>query len=199
MKIESNPFAKGFRDSSSHDSDDPFPSPFGYPSLPGGMPGLDPFCHMRPPFGGEDNNNLLAAAEKARMMMMYRAGPLMPPSLPPPSSMPGLPTSLPLSPELLARYSAMQASLGLYNPALLAAAIRNSSTPSSPSSLNSSLSSPRSPDLTSPRMHRFSPYVVPRSTNSPSNISPRTEDDQRTPSPGSSPPAMSRPAFPIFR
>merc|ERR1719422_2171521 len=133
------------------------------------------------------------------MMMMYStpSRPPMPPSLPAPPSLPSAP--FPLPSELLARYSAMQASLGLYNPALLAAAIRNSSSSSSPSSLNSSLSSPRSPDLTSPRMHRFSPYVVPRSTSSPSNISPQTEDDQRTPSPGSSPPAMSRPAFPIFR
>ena len=98
LKIESNPFAKGFRDSSSHESEDPYPGVYtSHQSLPGGMPGLDPFSHIRPPFGGpghgEDNNNLIAAAEKARMMMMYRAGaggPLLPPSLPPPASIPSL-------------------------------------------------------------------------------------------------------------
>ena len=138
----------------------------------------------------------MMAAEKARMMMMYPNRPML---SPPSNPLPSLPSSFPIPSELLARYSAMQASLGLYNPALLAAAIRNSSTSSSPSSLNSSLSSPRSPDLTSPRLHRFSPYVVPRSTNSPSSISPRAEEESSPPSPGSSPPAMTRPAFPIFR
>lgn len=203
LKIESNPFAKGFRDTGS-DLDDQHHagSPYGMPGLhnmshlPGGMPGIDPFTRIGQRLQSESNNNMMMAAEKARMMMMYPNRPLL---SPPSSSLPNLPTSFPIPSELLARYSAMQASLGLYNPALLAAAIRNSSSSSSPSSLNSSLSSPRSPDLTSPRLHRFSPYVVPRSTSSPSNISPRAEDDQRTPSPGSSPPAMSRPAFPIFR
>jgi len=215
LKIESNPFAKGFRDSSSHDSDEPFPAPFGHPALPGGMPGLDPFSHMRPPFGGEDNNNLLAAAEKARMMMMYRAGPLMPPSLPPPTSLPSLPASLPLSPELLARYSAMQASLGIYNPALLAAMVRTS-TPSSMSSSpflpNSlpSLSSPKSPSEAGPaKTQRFSPYVLPssRPAESPSRFSTLSDGEGRSPSPRSSPPTMIttssslsiRPPFPLYR
>lgn len=213
LKIESNPFAKGFRDSSSHDSDEPFPSPFGHPSLPGGMPGLDPFSHMRPPFGGEDNNNLLAAAEKARMMMMYRAGPLMPPSLPPPTSLPSLPTSLPLSPELLARYSAMQASLGLYNPALLAAMVRTS-TPSSMSSSpflpNSLPLSPKSPSEAGPaKTQRFSPYVLPtsRPAESPSRFSTLSDGEPRSPSPRSSPPVQItttsslpiRPPFPLYR
>ena len=203
LKIESNPFAKGFRDTSSDYDDQSYcGSPYGMPGmpsmshLPGGMPGMDPFSRIGQRLQSESNNNMMMAAEKARMMMMYPNRPLL---SPPSSSMPNLPTSFPLPSELLARYSAMQASLGLYNPALLAAAFRNSSSSSSPSSLNSSLSSPRSPDLTSPRTHRFSPYVVPRSTNSPSDISPQTEDDQRTPSPRSSPPALSRPAFPIFR
>ena len=159
LKIESNPFAKGFRDSAAADYDEPFtpslPGLAGMPPMPGGMPGPDPFSRMR--YQPEPNNNLMMAAEKARMMMLMS----------PPVSAPA-PAPLPLSPELLARYSALQASLqGLYSPALLAAALRTSSAPATPqlSSLNSSLSSPRSPELSSPRApassHRFSPYVVP--------------------------------------
>jgi len=205
LKIESNPFAKGFRDSSSHEGDDPFPGVYqSHPGLPGGMPGLDPFTQIRPPGfpggpvpPGEDNNNLLAAAEKARMMMMYRAGggggPLMPPSLPPPS--------LPLSPELLARYS-----LGLYNPALLAAMVRTStaSSPFLPTSLSSLPPlSPKSP--TEVKSPRFSPYVVPpsaasRPNESPSRLSNLSDGEAgRSPSPRSSPPPppTSRPPFPL--
>merc|ERR1712117_689546 len=162
LKIESNPFAKGFRDSAAADYDEqPFtPSlpPLGMPQMPGGMQGPDPFARMRYP---EPNNNLMMAAEKARMMqMMFPPGANVPVSTP--QSPPSLPYSLPLSPELLARYSAIQASLGLYNPAFLAAALRTSTAPTMPpSSLNSSLSSPRSPDLPSPptNPHRFSPYI----------------------------------------
>lgn len=208
LKIESNPFAKGFRDSSSQDGDDPFPGVYqSHPSLPGGMPGMDPFSHIRPPFPGhpEDNNNLLAAAEKARMMMMYRAGagpPLMPPALPPPS--------LPLSPELLARYS-----LGLYNPALLAAMVRTSSTgaaspltTSPPFLTAASLASlptlsPKSPAESSAKSARFSPYVVPassRPSESPSRFSQLSDGEAgRSPSPRSSPPLpTSRPPFPLL-
>ena len=208
LKIESNPFAKGFRDSSSHESEDPYPGVYtSHQSLPGGMPGLDPFSHIRPPFGGpghgEDNNNLIAAAEKARMMMMYRAGaggPLLPPSLPPPASIP----SLPLSPELLARFSAsaLQANLGLYNPALLAAMVRTSSAasaaPLSSPFLSTSLPalSPKSPDATNPvKSQRFSPYVLPttaRPSQSPSRFSTLSDGEAgRSPSPRSSPPSLS--------
>ena len=218
LKIESNPFAKGFRDTNSDIDDSPYgmpPGPPGHymsgmPQMPGGMPGCDPFSRLGQRLQAESNNNLmLAAAEKARMMMMSGyPGPTPPAPRPHPMiSPPSIPTSLPLPTELLARSSAVQASLGLYNPALLAAAIRNSST-SSPSSLNSSLSSPRSPELSSPRgsNHRFSPYIIPRGGDrdrvSPATVSPKMEDDdQRSPSPCSSPPtSLPRPpAFPIFR
>ena len=203
LKIESNPFAKGFRDSASADYDEPFsPSmpPMGFSGMPGGMPGPDPFGRLRLP---EPNNNLIMAAEKARMMMMFPPG--TPPQshhLPPVSSPPGLPYSLPLSPELLARYSAIQASLqGLYNPALLAAALRTSSTSGPPSSLNSSLSSPRSPELSSPTStHRYSPYMIPKHRHSPSPSSSPVDYKTRTPSPGiSPPPQFPSHAFPILR
>ena len=194
LKIESNPFAKGFRDSSSHDGDDPFPSPFGMTSLPGGMPGIDPFAQggLRPPFSAEDNNNL-----QARMMMMYRMGPGLPPSSPHP------PPPSPFPPELLARYSAMQASLqGLYNPALLAAALQRSSNPatSSPTTapfFTTSLPlSPKSPSESGKASQRFSPYVLP----SPRPLSTASDGEGRSPSPRSSPPApTSRPPFPLFR
>merc|ERR550532_2261567 len=196
LKIESNPFAKGFRDSAGSDYDDQSQGGYpGFPSLPGGMPGMDPFARLR--FPGEQNNNLMAAAEKARMMMMQPNPAFLPP---PPTSSPSLPYSLPLSPELLARYSAIQASLGLYNPAFLAAALRTSTASSMPpSSLNSSLSSPRSPDLPSPptNPHRFSPYILPRHSTPPE--SPRSPK-VRSPSPGiSPPPQFSSQAFPLLR
>ena len=198
LKIESNPFAKGFRDSAAADYDEqPFtPSlpPLGMPQMPGGMPGPDPFARMRYP---EPNNNLMMAAEKARMMMMFPpGGPSAPVSQP--QSPPSIPYSLPLSPELLARYSAIQASLqGLYNPALLAAALRTSSNP--PSSLNSSLSSPRSPEL-SPT-NRYSPYIIPKQRHSPSpSSSPVDHIKTRTPSPGiSPPPQFPSHSFPLLR
>ena len=190
LKIESNPFAKGFRDSAGSDYDDHSFSGGGgggFSHLPGGMPGFDPFSRLHYQPTPESNNNLIMAAEKARLMMMYpNSRPIMPPT-----STASYP--LPLSPELLARYSAIQASLGLYNPALLAAAIRNSAAPQSspiPSSLNSSLSSPRSPDLPSPKPHRFSPYIVPRSSDSPNPHSPLSED--RPVSPPLSFPQVSR-------
>ena len=204
LKIESNPFAKGFRDSASADYDEPYSSPsvhpMGFSPMPGGMPGPDPFGRLRLP---EPNNNLIMAAEKARMMMMFPPGtPPQSPHVPPVSSPPGLPYSLPLSPELLARYSAIQASLqGLYNPALLAAALRTSSTSGPPSSLNSSLSSPRSPELSSPTsIHRYSPYMIPKQRHSPSPSSSPVDYKTRTPSPGiSPPPQFPSQAFPILR
>merc|ERR1712012_1228055 len=105
----------GFRDSAGTDYDDQSQSGYpGFPTLPGGMPGMDPFARLR--FPGEQNNNLMAAAEKARMMMMQPNPAFLPA---PPTSSPSLPYSLPLSPELLARDSAIQASLGLYNPTFL--------------------------------------------------------------------------------
>ena len=201
LKIESNPFAKGFRDSSSQDSDEPFPTPFGAMScgLPGGMPGLDPFAQMRP-----DNNNLVEAAEKARLMMMYRtAGSFLPPPRPPSLA---LPPSLP--PDLLARYSAVQATLGLYNPSFLAAALRTSSAP--PPALLPATSQPP-PALVAKaggdgKPPRFSPYVVPASTasrnaESPSHFSTASDGEARSPSPRSSPPpppALGKP-FPLYR
>ena len=198
LKIESNPFAKGFRDSAAADYDEPFtpslPGLAGMPPMPGGMPGPDPFSRMR--YQPEPNNNLMMAAEKARMMMLMS----------PPVSAPAPPAPLPLSPELLARYSALQASLqGLYSPALLAAALRTSSAPATPqlSSLNSSLSSPRSPELspTSLASHRYSPYMVPKQRHSPSpSSSPSAPHTMRTPSPGiSPPPQFPSHAFPILR
>ena len=206
LKIESNPFAKGFRDSAAADYDEqPFtPSlpPLGMPQIPGGMPGPDPFGRMRYP---EPNNNLMMAAEKARMMMMFPPGGGMPPVSTPQPPVSSLPYSLPLSPELLARYSAIQASLqGLYNPALLAAALRTSSSSGSvpPSSLNSSLSSPRSPELSPTNSHhRYSPYMIPKQRHSPSpSSSPVDHIKTRTPSPGiSPPPQFPSHSFPILR
>ena len=218
LKIESNPFAKGFRDSSSHEGDDPFPGVYqAHPGLPGGMPGLDPFQHIRPPFGGppgpapapappsaEDNNNMmLVAAEKARMMMMMNRAPLLPPAPPP------APPSLPLSPELLARYS-----LGLYNPALLAAMVRTSAaappltSAASPFLPALSALSPKSPEPGAAKSPRFSPYTVPapasvsRPSSSPSRLSTLSDGEAgRSPSPRSSPPPApppaSRPPFPV--
>ena len=187
LKIESNPFAKGFRDSASCDYDD---TP--YPSLPGGMPGMDPFMRLggHPVNLQEQNNNLMM--EKARFMMMSSAPR---PMFSPPTSIPSSsPYQLPLSPELVARYSAIQASLGLYNPALLAAALRQA--PHAP------LPPARSPDL-SPPSHRYSPYPLHRPSCSPTH-SPGREEDRRSVSPPSSSPhtspsPLSRPSFPIFR
>ena len=199
LKIESNPFAKGFRDSSSQDGDEAYSSPFGgFNSLPGGMPGLDPFSHLR---GGSqsENNNLMEAAEKARLMMMYRNSSLLSHGLPRPPSLPSLP-HLPLPPDLLARYSAMQATLGLYNPSFLAAALRSSVPCSMPSQLHEPgrTISPKSRDL-SGKPSRFSPYILPspRSTESPSHQSTASDGEPRSPSPRSSPPT--RPPFPLFR
>ena len=199
LKIESNPFAKGFRDSGAADYDEPFmpshPVGMGMPPMPGGMPGSDPFARMR--YQPEQNNNLMMAAEKARMMMMFPPVSSALPVSPPSTS----PYPLPLSPELLARYSALQASLqGLYNPALLAAALRTSgSVTSPPSSLNSSLSSPRSPELSPTNPHRYSPYIIPKARHSPSPSS-SPVDSKRTPSPGiSPPPQFPSHSFPILR
>ena len=219
LKIESNPFAKGFRDTNSDLDDSAYGmSPHymaGMPPMPGGMPGMDPFSVSRRLQAESNNNTQLmmasVAAEKARLMM------LMPPRAPAPPVLP---------PELLARYSAVQQAAsslasGLYSPghaALLAAAIRQTSSAVSvsssvsPPSLNSSLSSPRSPELSSPRApassHRFSPYVVPPvPLKSPAVATESPPPDQGgSPSPCSSPAApapapapLTRPAFPIFR
>ena len=198
LKIESNPFAKGFRDSSSQDGDESYSSPFGFNSLPGGMPGLDPFSHLR---GGSqsENNNLMEAAEKARLMMMYRNSSLLSHGIPRPPPLPSIP-HLPLPPDLLARYSAMQATLGLYNPSFLAAALRSSA----PTTIQSQIlqpsrsMSPKSRDL-SGKPSRFSPYVLPssRSADSPSHQSTASDGEPRSPSPRSSPPA--HPPFSLYR
>ena len=156
---------------------------------------MDPFSRIGQRLQAESNNNLMmAAAEKARLMMMS-GYPSRPPVPAPPPSLPPLPS------DLLARYTAVQASLGLYSPALLAAAIRNSTT-TSPSSLNSSLSSPRSPELSSPtNIHRYSPYIIPKQRHSPSpSSSPIDHNKTRTPSPGiSPPPQFPSHSFPILR
>merc|ERR1719330_1466308 len=180
-------------------------SPYGpgQSSLPGGLPGMDPFSYQ---YLAEDNNNRLMAAEKARqLIMMQRTSQFLP--QPPSFSMPS--PTLPLSPELLARYSslspdmvarysAMQAGLGLYNPALLAAALKSSPPTSSapPSLLASSLAlSPKSPTEPSPpnpfKAQRFSPYIIPtsRPAESPSRFSTASDGETRSPSPRSSPPA----------
>lgn len=179
LKIESNPFAKGFRDTSSSEYDDnPYPH---LSNMPGGMPGMDPFSRMGNPMGfhHESNNNLMMAAEKARMMMMHNSRPL----FSPPTTLHS--QNLPISPELLARYSAIQ-TLGFYNPALLAAALRH--MPSS--------TSPRSPE--SSQSHRYSPYTIPKPSHSPT-LSPGREDERRSLSPPSSPSSAIRPSFPICR
>ena len=188
------------------------------------MPGLDPFAQLRPsPAGGggphhpADNNNLMEAAEKARLMMMYRsAGVMMNPA-----AAAGVPRPpLPLPPDLLARYSAVQATLGLYNPSLLAAALRTSTPPSSlPSAAAAAalLASQPPPPSLSPKITvsdlakappRFSPYVLPpagvplptsassRTADSPSHFSTMSDGEPRSPSPRSSPPT-SRPPFPL--
>eukprot|EP00094_Tigriopus_californicus_P006082 TCALIF_05858-PA protein Name:"Similar to TBX20 T-box transcription factor TBX20 (Gallus gallus)" AED:0.14 eAED:0.14 QI:197/0.71/0.5/1/0.57/0.62/8/0/483 len=70
LKIDSNPFAKGFRDSSrlnDYESDSPYPMP----------PGMDPTFLLRSPLLSDaENNNFMAvaAAEKARAMMMMGGG-----------------------------------------------------------------------------------------------------------------------------
>ena len=152
---------------------------------------MDPFTALRSPFGGEEGGHL-----QARMMMMYRMGPA---GLPPASA---APPPHPFPPELLARYSAMQASLqGLYNPALLAAALRTSSASSPTSSpfFTTSLPlSPKSPSEAGKASQRFSPYVLP----SPRPLSTASDGEGRSPSPRSSPPApppLARPPFPLFR
>jgi hypothetical protein len=237
LKIESNPFAKGFRDSSSQDGDDPYPSFYSGSGLPGGMPGLDPFSHLRsgpsgPPLPHPlDNNNILEAAEKARIMMLYRHQLVFPPSVPTSGGLPQPPPQRPPPPlpplpaDLLARYnSAVQATLGLYNPSLLAAALRNSAAigggpasqlllPPPPHLLASAGSGPLPPPAlkqqdgsrTSPpaglKSPRFSPYVLPqpallpRKTDSPSHHSTASDDEGR--SPASSPPA-SEPPHPLI-
>ena len=179
LKIESNPFAKGFRDTSSSEYDDnPYPH---LSNMPGGMPGMDPFSRMGNPmrFYPEANNNLMIATEKARMMLMHSSRSL----FSPPTSLHS--TSLPISPELLARYSAIQ-TLGFYNPALLAAALRQ--MPDS--------TSPRSPEGS--QSHRYSPYTIPKPSCSPA-LSLGREEDRRSMSPPSSPSSLIRPSFPIYR
>ena len=176
LKIESNPFAKGFRDSASSEYEDShYP---GYSGMPGGMPGMDPFSRLAPhPIYSypENNNNMM---EKARMMMMLPGSPFF---TPPPAMSPA---PLSISPDLFARYSAMQASLGLYNPALLAAALRQSSQPQrSPDfPLRSPELQSRSPDQSS----RYSPYPLSR-PRSPI-LSPGREDDRLSLSPPCSSP-----------
>jgi len=204
LKIESNPFAKGFRDSSSmYDSDD-LSSPYGlsHSSLPGGLPGLDPFNTMSY-HPAMDNNNSFMAAEKARQfIMMQRTQQFLPQQFLPSMPSPSLPLSPELlarystiSPDMLARYSAMQAGMGLYNPALLAAALKSS--PPSPTSLSPT-------EQISPRQNpRYSPYHIPMRI-SPSSHSPASDGENRTPSPGSSPHSIPSPPslrlpFPIFR
>ena len=66
LKIESNPFAKGFRDSSSDMDDSSYGmTPPGFlPSLPshipGGMPGMDPFSRIGQRLQAESNNMIRA-------------------------------------------------------------------------------------------------------------------------------------------
>ena len=173
---------------------------------------MDPFSHLRAPSGGGgspsshpfphhlDNNNFLEAAEKARIMMLYRhqlvfqppgggGGPGLPPPPPRPNAAGLPPVSLPA--DFLARYSsAVQATLGLYNPSLLAAALRNSAAaggggggpsgplllPPPPHLLSGGLQPPqhslqpkmgaegnnRSSPPVGLKSPRFSPYVLPQ-------------------------------------
>jgi hypothetical protein len=139
---------------------------------------MDPFSGFRQmgPGGGmmPDNNNLLEAAEKARLMMLYRSsgnpaaaaavaamssgGMPRPPHMSMASGMP------PLPPELLARYSAVQATLGMYNPSLLAAALRqaNPGAVLPPQIMaNPPPLSPKSEGHHPGKPARFSPYVLP--------------------------------------
>ena len=132
-------------------------------------------------------------------MMMYRNSSLLSHGIPRPPPLPSIP-HLPLPPDLLARYSAMQATLGLYNPSFLAAALRSSA----PTSIQSQIlqpsrpMSPKSRDL-SGKPSRFSPYVLPssRSADSPSHQSTASDGEPRSPSPRSSPPAP--PPFSLYR
>ena len=110
LKIDSNPFAKGFRDSSrlnDYDSDyygmPPGPCGGGFGMPPPGF--MDPALLFRNPLFSTDaeNNNLMvaaAAAEKARaMMLMSAAAAARPPPPPPPPPQPpqGAPLATPLS------------------------------------------------------------------------------------------------------
>ena len=263
LKIESNPFAKGFRDAASSEYDDMSGGGGaggiggGYAFMPGGMPGLDPFLAGRlgaPPLshlaGGplqlqqpprlfpEHNNNndnsnsTSLMMEKARMLMMMPSRPFFsapaPLLSPPPALAPAVspPTSTAVNPlgggggggllsadQLMARYSAMQASLGLYNPALLAAALSSRQTAVPPTAAPAAttatfslqLSPPIStenhtrkasppPPLATRSSSRSSPY--PRGSRSPT-LSPGREDESFSPptcpSPRSSPPPLPPP------
>ena len=112
LKIDSNPFAKGFRDSSrlnDYDSDY-YGMPPGHPGGFGGMPPpgfMDPALLFRNPLFSTDaeNNNLMvaaAAAEKARAMMLMMSGAPRPPAPqgPPPPPPMAAPNSSPPSAAL---------------------------------------------------------------------------------------------------
>eukprot|EP00095_Tigriopus_kingsejongensis_P009328 maker-scaffold1014_size70868-snap-gene-0.7 protein:Tk09328 transcript:maker-scaffold1014_size70868-snap-gene-0.7-mRNA-1 annotation:"t-box transcription factor tbx20" len=184
LKIDSNPFAKGFRDSSrlnDYESDC-----YGMPPM--GPPGfMDPALLFRNPLFSSDaeNNNLMVAAvaaEKARAMMLmggrHSMGP--PPasagelqallaahqsqlysmnvaiSRPPPGHMP---------PSLLSQWSAMQAA-GLQSHLGLLAASQGCSILSGTASTSSSASSGSSP-LVSPTSSVTPSSVVSTSLSSP--------------------------------
>lgn len=204
LKIDSNPFAKGFRDSSRLND---------YESDSYGMhpPGMDPsFLFRSPLFSDAENNNLMAQAaaqaEKARAIMMMNAaaairgpgpGQLPPPPLfPTPSTLAALvatssntTTSLPqyLSSNTISSTAGMNSAA--LNPAILshyaalhhaALQLDKTSPVSSPSSPPTGLTRPLFPVI--PPM-RFSPYVVPplkRSSPSPPNSLNGTPQDNRS-------------------
>ena len=190
LKIDCNPFAKGFRDSSRlNDYDSDYGMGIGGMGPLGAPPGfMDPSFLFRPPMFAtssdvENNNLMLAAAEKARaVMMMARPGGAAPP---PPPTAPG-PAELhailaaqqslyarsassaipPGLPSQLSMWNAMQqAQLGLLSSALASASSSVSHTPTSSTSPSPSttLPSPRPifPTISPLGHQRFSPYVIP--------------------------------------
>ena len=190
LKIQSNPFAKGFRDSGCSDFEEPMmgsipglPYP---PPVSSGMYGSYDPRTAHPAYVSASHHEALML-DKARLMslMMQRSNhplfaaqpPNPPTSLPSgfPGFLPGFPGGLPqpsLTPEIIARYTAMQASLAMYsNPSLLSAAFLRQAA---------SLSSPEMPQTTIP-----SPFLTPTDRNSPPPR--RMQQSPRSRSPSLSP------------
>ena len=171
LKIDSNPFAKGFRDSSRlNDYDSGSGMDMGYlgpPPLGPPPPGfMDPTAFLRSPlFNPTDaeNNNLMAAAaaaaEKARTMMLMGRPPTAAGATPSPAELQALiaaqqslyksgsasamapPPALP--PSLISQWTAMQQAAGLQSQlGLLMAVSAAGGSPTSASSSSPTTSSP---------------------------------------------------------
>lgn len=184
LKIDSNPFAKGFRDSSrlnDYESDCYGMSPMGPPGF------MDPALLFRNPLFSSDaeNNNLMVAAvaaEKARAMMLMGGRHHM---APPPVTAGELqallaahqsqlytmnaaisrPHAGQMPPSLLSQWSAMQAA-GLQNHLGLLASSVTQAMPGTPSTASSSPSSGSSP-LVSPTSSGMGPVSSPHMLASP--------------------------------